>query len=98
GGTLSVVPTRHHNPPFEFFLESCRSKYSPLSVRAETSSRFTTDPAERRGRSFCETGYANVGRVLNPSAAEGGRFAPVDALRTRPTSGHPRRERLFDKH
>src|SRR5437764_1125516 len=28
----------------------------------------------------------NVGRVLNPSAAEGGRFAAVDGLRTRPTS------------
>jgi hypothetical protein len=27
----------------------------------------------------------NVGRVLNPSAAEGGRFASADGLRTRPT-------------
>jgi ABC-type multidrug transport system ATPase subunit len=28
----------------------------------------------------------HVGRVLNPSAAEGGRFAAADGLRTRPTS------------
>ena len=30
-----------------------------------------------------------VGRVLNPSAAEGGRFAAADGLRTRPTSIKP---------
>src|SRR5438105_3198126 len=29
--------------------------------------------------------FFNVGRVLNPSAAEGGRFAAADGLRTRPT-------------
>ena len=29
--------------------------------------------------------FDDVGRVLNPSAAEGGRFAAVDGLRTRPT-------------
>ena len=28
---------------------------------------------------------SNVGRVLNPSGAEGGRFASADGLRTRPT-------------
>ena len=30
-------------------------------------------------------GVFYVGRVLNPSTAEGGRFAAVDGLRTRPT-------------
>src|SRR5437016_4996957 len=32
----------------------------------------------------------NVGRVLNPSAAEGGRSAATDGLRTRPTLGRAR--------
>src|SRR5882672_1175064 len=30
-------------------------------------------------------GVFYVGRVLNPSAAEAGRFAPADGVRTRPT-------------
>ena len=39
-------------------------------------------------RRACHVGRIHVGRVLNPSAAEGGRFASADGLRTRPTCSY----------
>jgi monoamine oxidase len=45
-----------------------------------------TEIAWRRGEVTVHVD--DVGRVLNPSTAEGGRFAAVDGLRTRPTSIH----------
>ena len=47
--------------------------------------RITLDAGQNFGR--FESSYdANVGRVLNPSAAEGGHSVAADGLRTRPTS------------
>ena len=51
-----------------------------VSIRLGTAA---TEIAWRRGE---VTVHTNVGRVLNPSAAEGGRFAAADGLRTHPTS------------
>src|SRR5947209_8100266 len=49
-----------------------------LQVKTSLAQKWVGDPSPRSGQ--------NVGRVLNPSAAEGGRSAAADGLRTRPTS------------
>ena len=49
-----------------------------LQVKTSLAQKWVGDPSPRSGQ--------NVGRVLNPSAAEDGRSAASDGLRTRPTS------------